>query len=198
MSQAYNQAILNKSRSDKFTLVVGVPNILKDFNKKGVRNNKNVDLEKIQYSIYGTIAPRIQVPAIEARYSGSTVNVSSHSHPAYAPITVKFAIDNMFYNYWFIYSWLNALRDEREGVVGVMAEKFKAGAGQVYSLEDYATTFTVYGKDEFNKNVIKWDYLHAFPTQLSEIDYNYQTANEIQSSFEFVFHEVNVTLLDVE
>ena len=51
------------------------------------------------------------------------------------------------------------------------------------------------GVDEFNKNVIKWDYTKAFPVSLGEINYNYRTGDEIESTFEFAFHEVVVTLL---
>ena len=189
----YQQSMLNKSRIDKFILVINVPTPIREINKRNVRNNTNINLDTLQFSVYGTIVPKIQVPSIEARYQGSSVHLSSHSRPEYAPITVNFKIDNYFNNYWVIFSWLNILRDQKEGALGLVDTKDILD--KTFGINDYATTFTVYGVDEFNKNVIKWDYTKAFPVSLGEINYNYRTGDEIESTFEFAFHEVVVTLL---
>lgn len=189
----YQQSMLNKSRVDKFVLVINLPTPIREINKRGVRNNININLDTLQFSVYGTIVPRIQVPPIEARYMGSSVHLSSHSRPAYAPITINFTIDNYFNNYWVIFSWLNLLRDQKEGASGIVDSKNVLD--KKFGIDDYATTFTVYGKDEFNKNVIRWDYIKSFPVTLGEINYNYRNSTEIESTFEFAFHEVNVTLI---
>lgn len=192
-SPVYQQSMLNKSRVDKFVLVINLPKPIREINKKGVRNNININLDTLQFSVYGTIVPKIQVPAIEARYMGSSVHLTSFSRPEYAPISINFTIDNYFNNYWVIFSWLNILRDQKEGTLGIVDSKDILN--KKFGLDDYSTTFTVYGKDEFNKNVIQWDYTKAFPVSLGEINYNYRNATEIESTFEFAFHEVNVTLL---
>ena len=193
MGNVFEQSILNKSRLDKFILVINVPPLLKDENKKLIRNNTNVQLDTMQFSVYGTIVPRIQVPHVGASYSGNTLNISSHAHPTYAPITVNFTVDNLFNNYWMIFTWLNSLRDARTGMYDILHEGKKFSSHML--LPDYATDFTLYGKDEFNNDVIKWVYKNAFPTELSEISYNYRTASEIESSFQFAFTEVYCELL---
>lgn len=192
-SPVYQQSMLNKSRVDKFVLVINLPKPIREINKKGVRNNININLDTLQFSVYGTIVPKIQVPAIEARYMGSSVHLTSFSRPEYAPISINFTIDNYFNNYWVIFSWLNILRDQKEGTLGIVDSKDILNKN--FGLDDYSTTFTVYGKDEFNKNVIQWDYTKAFPVSLGEINYNYRNATEIESTFEFAFHEIVTTLL---
>lgn len=62
-------------------------------------------------------------------------------------------------------------------------------------LQDYATTFTLYGLNEYNKNMIQFTYNQAFPISLGEIDYSYQDSNEITSNFTFSFSQINVNLL---
>tara|TARA_Y100000310_G_scaffold329198_1_gene398573 strand:+ start:197 stop:892 length:696 start_codon:yes stop_codon:yes gene_type:complete len=62
-------------------------------------------------------------------------------------------------------------------------------------LNDYATTFTLYGLNEYNKNMIQFTYKQAFPISLGEIDYSYQDSNEITSNFTFSFSQINVNLL---
>jgi hypothetical protein len=189
----YEQSMLNKSREDKFLLVINLPQALREINKRNQRNNININVDTLQFSIYGTVVPRIQVPPVEARYMGSTVHLTSHSRPAYAPISVNFTIDNMFNNYWVIFSWLNLLRDQKEGTYGIVDSKNLLD--KTFNIDDYSTTFTVYGKDEFNKNVIQWNYIKAFPVTLGEINYNYRNGKEIETSFEFAFHEVNLLLI---
>jgi hypothetical protein len=193
VSNVYEQSLLNKNRLDKFILVINVPPILRDENKKLTRTNNNVQLDTMQFSVYGVIAPRIQVPAVGAGYSGNTLHISSQAHPAYAPVSVNFTIDNLFNNYWMIFTWLNNLRDAKTGLYDSLHEGKKFSNDML--LTDYATDFTLYGKDEYNNDVIKWIYKNAFPTELAEINYNYRTASEIESSFQFAFTEVYCELI---
>lgn len=193
MSNAFEQSLLNKSRLDKFILVVNIPPLLRDANKKLIRNNTNIQLDTLQFSVYGTIAPRIQVPAVGAGFSGNTLHISSQAHPAYTPVTVNFTVDNQFNNYWMIFTWLNSLRDSKTGLYDYLHEGKKFSNDML--LPDYATDFTLFGKDEYHNDVIKWVYKNAFPTELAEINYNYRTATEIESSFQFAFTEVYCELL---
>ena len=188
------QAPFNKSRIDKFTLVLNLPPALKSINDKFNTNNKTINLDALQFSVFGVVVPEITVPAIETRYSGSTIYVSSHNRSSFPASNVGFTIDNQFANYWVIYQWLNVMRDEKEGSAnGILNARNLAEAGAL--LGEYSSIFTLYAKDEFNNNIIKFDYYNAFPTKLGSINWNYQDSKEIQSSFEFVFSNITCTLV---
>jgi hypothetical protein len=186
----YTQSSLNKSHSDKFKLVFQLPNSLKKLNKRSERSNVNVIQDSLQFSIYGTVVPTITVPALEIRYSGSTLYNSTHSKNPYPPVTVNFTIDNMYNNYWVIYKWLDLLHNEYSGTFDkdniIQDDKFK----------DYQTDLTIYGLDEYNNERIKFTYTKAFPTDLGGINYNYRESGEIESSFTFVYSQLHTKLLD--
>jgi hypothetical protein len=187
------QSPFNKARVDKFTLVVNLPPALKSINSKFDRNNKTVNLDALQFSVFGTMIPDIVVPAIETRFAGSTIYVSSHNRPSFPAVSINFTIDNEFNNYWYVYQWLNLMRDEREGAFGIVNSRGLAETNAV--LDQYSTTFTLYGRDEFNNNIIKFDYFNAFPTKLGSITWNYQDSKEITCSFDFVFSNITSALL---
>lgn len=188
------QAPFNKSRIDKFTMVLNLPPALKSINDKFNISNKTINLDAIQFSVHGVLLPDITVPAIETRYSGSTVYVSSHNRPSYPAISVNFTVDNQFTNYWVIYQWLNLLRDEKEGDAKQIVNALNISNSKLL-LKDYACTFTLYARDEFNNNIVKFNYFNAFPTKLGNINWNYQDSKEVQSSFEFVFSNITCTLV---
>lgn len=187
------QSPFNKARVDKFSMVISLPKALKSINSKTDRSRNVINLDTLQFSIFGTITPEIVVPAVETRYTGSNIYVSSHSRPPYPAVAVKFTIDNQFNNFWVISQWLSLMRDEGEGKIGIVNAR-KLAVGDT-NLAEYSTTFNVFVKDEFNKDVIRFDYHNAFPTKLGSIDWNYQESGEIQSSFEFVFSNITFTLL---
>jgi hypothetical protein len=186
----YQQSVLNKSRVDKFKLVFQLPNALKKINKRQDRKNTTVLQDSLQFSIYGTVVPSITVPALEIRYSGSTLYNSSHSKNPYPPVTVNFTIDNEYNNYWVIYKWLDLLHSEYTGVFDaddlISDDVFK----------DYQTDLTVYGLDEFNNEKIKFTYTKAFPTDIGGINFNYRDSAEIESSFTFVYSQMHTALLN--
>jgi hypothetical protein len=184
------QSILNKSRADKFLLVFDVPPILKEFSKKFNQSNKTIIPDSVQFSIFGTAVPEITVPAVENRYAGNTLYVSSHSKNSYPPVSVKFKIDNEYKNYWVIYNWLNLLHDQREG-------KYNAREISVdQNFNDYQTNLTIFGKDEFNNSRIKFTYTKAFPTTVNNIDYDYQNPEELLSGFTFVYSQLHTEVMD--
>ena len=189
MSNQYQQSILNKSRGDKFKLVFQLPNALKKINSHDNRSNSTVLQDSLQFSIYGTVVPAITVPALEIRYAGSTLYNSTHSKNSYPPVTVNFVIDNQYNNYWVIYQWLNLLHDEYSGTFdynGLIDDDIFA---------DYQTDLTIYGVDEFNKEVIQFVYTKAFPTEIGGINYNYREGGEIESSFTFVYSQMHTSLI---
>jgi len=184
------QSILNKSRADKFLLVFDVPPILREFSKKFNQSNKTIIPDSVQFSIFGTAVPEITVPAVENRYAGNTLYVSSHSKNSYPPVSVKFKIDNEYKNYWVIYNWLNLLHDQREG-------KYNAREISVdQNFNDYQTNLTIFGKDEFNNSRIKFTYTKAFPTTVNNIDYDYQNPEELLSGFTFVYSQLHTEVMD--
>ena len=193
---AYNtmqQSVLNKSRADKFLLVFDIPPILKEFNTKFKQDNTSIISDSVQFSIFGTAVPEITVPAVENRYAGNTLYVSSHSKNSYPPVSVKFNVDNEYKNYWVIYQWLNLLHDQYEGIYN--ARGINADSPDE-NFKDYQTNLTIYGKDEFNNNRIKFTYTKAFPTTVDTIDYNYQNADEISSGFTFVYSQLHTEVMD--
>jgi hypothetical protein len=184
------QSITNRSRVDKFLLVFDLPPILKPKIRKVTRGIDTINIESVQFTIYGTVVPEITVPAIETRHAGSTLYISSHSKNSYPPVQVKFKIDNEYSNYWTIYTWINLLHDQYYGFYN---------ANQLEAIDenfnDYVTDLTIYGKDEFNENRIKFVYKKAFPTTIETVNYNYQEENEIESGFTFVYSQLLVDLL---
>lgn len=189
-----DQAVLNKSRFDKFVMVFDVPPLLRDINKKFERNNSGVQSDTIQFSIYGTVVPRIEVPSVPVNYSGSVLQISSQARPGYPPVAVNFTIDNQFNNYWVIYTWLNALRSAQDGLYKTAVRQESKFSNHML-FKDYSTDICVYAKDEYHVDIVKWTYKHAFPTNLGEISYNYRNAGEIETSFDFVFTELECELL---
>jgi len=186
------QAVLNKSRADKFLLVFDLPTILKGIDRPwvGDQSNTTVISDSVQFSIFGSAVPEITVPAVETRYAGSTLYVSSHSKNSYPPVTVDFNIDNQYRNYWVMYTWLNLLHSQYEGRYN------ERELTSIEGFEEYQTDLTIFGKDEFNNSRIKFTYTKAFPTTLEAITYNYQTPDEIQSGFTFVYSQLHTEIID--
>lgn len=200
------QSQLNKSRTDKFLLVVDLPPILRNYDTNTLaptpvysKVNSLINVNSLQFSVFGSVVPKITVPEVEAGYAGGTYKLSSNSRPPYDNVKVNFTIDNKFNNYWVIYRWLNLLSNAR-GVV-YNAENVLPSEPSSNKLPlalqpiSYQTDFTIFGKDEFDNNVIKFTYTKAFPVALDPIDYNYREANEIETSFEFAFSQFFAELL---
>jgi len=185
----YEQSIFNKAKNDKFVLTISLPEELIKYNKKDGTNNSFIDLSKLQFSIYGTIIPSRNIPAQDVKYSGGNVYVSSHARPSFEPVSVNFAIDNRFNNYWVIHKWLELLRGEMSGHYGGEIHEYDHGLGK------YSTDFVITAKDDYNTDIIEWVYKSAFPTTLGEINYNYRDSDEIDCSFTFVFRGLETNLL---
>jgi hypothetical protein len=192
------QAPLNKARKDKFQLILSIPNILKGINAKTPRENEYLNLESLQFSVYGINIPSSQVPAIPLHYSGQNYNVTSFDRPEYPPVTVNFTVDNEFKNYWVIWKWLQLLNDPTNstyGRPGIFKATGKYPVLEPKSLYDYTTTINVIAMDEYNNHKAQFDFKNAFVTRLGEYSYNYRDPEEIECSFEFVFNQLDVQLV---
>lgn len=194
MNDKVLQSQLNKSRLDKFLLVVDVPPVMRDIvtSQSNIRSNNLVNLNSIQFSVYGSVIPDFTVPDLEASHSGQTFKVSSHSRNPYKNIAVNFTIDNRFNNYWFLYKWLSILNDPYAS--GYANSETVAGVTRIEPI-NYQTDFTIFAKDEFDQNVVKFTYTKAFPVSLGSIDYNYRESGEIETTFEFAFSQFFADLL---
>ena len=98
-----NQSFLNKSRTDKFTLVFSLPPALRKIDSKTDRQTYNVNEDAFQFSVYGAVVPTLDVPALQIPYAGSNLYNSTHAREPFPPVTVEFTIDNGFNNYWVLY-----------------------------------------------------------------------------------------------
>jgi len=192
------QASLNKARKDKFQLILTIPNILKGINTRNTRESDYINLDSMQFSVYGITLPGIEVPAIQSHYAGQNYNVTSFDRPPYAPAIVNFVVDNEFKNYWLIWKWLQLFNDEVQSTYG-RPEIFEKAGGypqlEPKTLYDYTTTITVFALDEYNNKKAEFKYSNAFATKLGNISYNFRDPEEIDCSFEFVFNQLDVQLV---
>lgn len=191
------QSALNRSRSDKFILVLDLPNALK--NKFDLIQDSNFKIDPLQISIFGSPVSPISVPAVNVPFGGQVHKTSSFSRPEYTPLSVKFLVDNGYRNYWAIWNWINLFNDaEQSSSTANTANRNLNNREDIIlhnNFSDYVSYFTIYGLDEFNNKIIAFSYKNAFPTELSEISFSNQDPNEITSTVTFVFNQLSVNLL---
>jgi len=186
-----NQSILNKSRGDKFIMVLNLPQALRSL-KSSTRSNTKVDFDTLQFTIKGSPVPDIIVPAVFLPYGGQEIKLSSHSRKPYESVFIDFTVDNLYRNWWVIYQWLDLLNDEKYSYYN-QNDFAKEEAWE--AMKDYTANFTIYGLDEYNNKVIKFDYEGAFPLSVASPKYDDTTPNEITSKFEFAFSFFTATLV---
>jgi len=192
--QATQQSVLNRTGKDKFILVLNLPLVMR---RKGIID-KLINIDPIQISIHGTTVPQISIPPTEIRFLGQSVNVSSHSRPNYGPLPVNFMVDNKFHNYWVLWKWLSILNEPVEsGYSGtpLSLENFKDQAESGIENE-YQTTFSVLGLNEYNEPSIEFIYKYAFITGLGPINYSYRDPEIIEASAEFQFSQLDIKLFE--
>jgi hypothetical protein len=203
MSKA-KQAIYNKARQDKFLLSLNLPPALRKIDSKLPTKNSDVSLDSLQFAVYGVVVPTISVPEEEAAYGGQTSKFSSHHRPSYDNVDIKFKVDNNYWNYWVLWSWLNLFNDANTGIfdpdnlVTHEPSKNTVDTKVVTSLgvhRQYTTDISLFGLDEYNKKTIEFKYVGAFPVQLDEISFDYQAEAEIESGFSFSFSRLIATLV---
>ena len=57
----------------------------------------------------------------------------------------------------------------------------------------YKATISIYGLDEYNKRVVEFKYIDAFPTNLGSIAYSYKDSGELESSLTLSYSQLIVT-----
>jgi hypothetical protein len=188
------QTILNRSRNDKFLLVLEIPPALKNIYDSAL--NKPFEIDNLQFTVFGTPVPAINVPNITLPYGGQNLNISSISRPAYPPLALKFLIDNGYQNYWMLWKWLDLFNDATNSVTELTKSlKVNDSIFLTNNMSDYTTTFSLVALDEYNNKIISFNYKQAFLTGLSEINYNYQEPSEISCTATFAYNQLDVKLL---
>ena len=193
MSDLIQQSILNKSKKDKFAFVLTLPEAMKDitYTSPDNRDDDHVIPDTLQFSVYGALLPEIRVDSGNLRFGGQTMKFSAHSRPEYSNIKVMFTVDNRFNNYWVIWKWLDLMSDDAQGVF--MKDQSLSSSESIF--KQYQGTATLYALDEYNKKIAQFDYIGVLPVSLGEIDYNYRTPEEVETTFEFSFSKLIPTLL---
>ena len=161
---------------------------MKNIHTKYIRLSQQVGISKdsVDFSLIGVNIPAITTKSENIQYAGASVNVSSHTRSPYDPITIHFKIDNGYTNYLTIYEWLNFIYD---GMAGYFDPKNLASD---HSINAYQTNISVIALDNYQKPVIQWIFTHAYPSNLSAIEYNYQTSDELECSATFEFAQMIV------
>lgn len=189
---AYNdQALQNKARNDKFIIVLNIPEPIRNIISTS-RNNKKIDFDSLQFSVYGYPMPNVIVPAVGQMYGGHELKVSSHTKSAYDNITVDFDVDNNYKNWWVIYTWLDLLSDERNATYNY---KNLSDEKPNKAFKEYTATFTIYGLDLNNNKVIRFDYEGCVPVSLTSPKYNDRDTAIMKAGFEFGFTFFTPTLI---
>jgi len=186
------QSPFNKQRRDKFICVLTIPKILREDVKSIVRRNSSINFDALQFSIFGAVAPPIEIPPVAVPFSGQTLKVTSYARPSFPHLKVNFTVDNQFNNYWVIYKWLQIFNDPKIGVFDPNRPEQDSLANQ------YMTNISIFGLDEYNKRTARFDYLRAFPIALEGINYNDRDASEMECAFEFAYHQLEVSLLPAD
>lgn len=196
------QSPFNKSRKDKFLMVLNLPVALKNISTDLTSSDTQIQPDTMEFSVYGSVVPEVLVPNVPVRYAGQTLEVSSHNRPEWPPLTVNFTVDNRFTNYWVLYTWLNMLNDDTTGIfdqngfikdTSTINPLYYNGNLPVQLL--YRANISIFGLDEFNKRSIEFKYTGAFPTELGGITYNYRDEGEIESSFSFAYSQFKPELV---
>jgi hypothetical protein len=193
------QSALNRSRNDKFILILDLPMALKSKYESILDDNFKAD--SLQFSIYGSPVPSVVVPAIDVPFGGQVHKTSSMSRPSYDPLSIKFLVDNGYKNYWVIWKWINLFNDAKKSssditnTLNPVQSSYTKDPTIINPLSKYVSNFTIYGLDEFNNKIISFSYKNVFPTGLSELNFSNQDPSEINSTVTFVFDQLDVEII---
>lgn len=182
------QSPLNRAASDKFILLLELPYLL----KKNALGDPYINVEPLQISVFGTVVPEIAVPEVDARWKGQNLHLSTYTRPNYPPLTVNFAVDNSYNNYYILWKWLDsmnlAIQNTYGGTINNRDEVMIAG-----SQFEYQTTLILQALDEYNQPTLEFIFSKAFLTGLGSINYSYRTGNQlVESAATFHYSQLDV------
>jgi len=193
-----NQAILNRARNDKFRMVLDLPPALKETIDPVLK--AHFDINKFQFTCYGSPVPSISIPPIDVPFGGQYYKASSNHRPSYPPIHINFLIDNGWKNYWMISRWINLFNEEKYGDPSYNFAPPVDSSSVVVNrnsipMKQLVANITTFALDEFNNNIISFEYAHAFPIGLSEIKFSHQDPSEISCVATFEYFQFYPKLL---
>lgn len=194
-----NQSILNRSRADKFNLILDLPVALKKSTDNILKDKFKAD--SIQFTVFGSPVPKIDVPEIKVPFGGQNAYVSSHVRPPAPALSLKYLVDNGYQNYWILWRWLNLFNDQSYSSSDVSNPPDGFGKWHNIStsstpLTDYQATFILYALDEYNNKIVSFKYKNAIITSLSELNYSHQENGEISGNVTFVYDQLIVELMN--
>ena len=177
------QSPLNKTFADKFLFIFEMPEALKKLHQT---SDDGISKKALQWSIVKAEVPNINIKAGQANYAGGTLHYSTHTKSPYDPFKVTFKIDSNYLNYFTIYEWINFIYGESEGHFD---ENNLTDSG---TFPAYAVPVSIVGLDEYNEPVIQWIFTYAFPTDLSSVNLDYTSTDEIEFTATFVFSQMRI------
>jgi hypothetical protein len=182
------ESLLNKTFADKFFFIFELPEALKNLqpNQPGKNAKLGIDKKALQWSIVKAEVPNVNIKAAPINYGGGTLHYSTHTKSPYDPFKITFKVDSNYMNYFTIYEWINFIYGEKEGHFN--EEKLTDSE----SFTSYAVPVSIVGLDEFNNPVIQWIFTYAFPTDLSSINLDYTSTDEIEFTATFVFSQMRI------
>ena len=179
---------LNKTFADKFYFIFEMPEALKNLKKvDGIQSdNLGVGKKALQWSIVKAEVPNVNIKANAINYAGGTLHVSSHTKSPYDPFKITFKVDSNYLNYFTIYEWINFIYGEKEGHFN------EENLTESKSFTSYAVPVSIVGLDEYDNPKIQWIFTYAFPTDLSALNLDYTSTNELEFTATFVFSQMRI------
>lgn len=179
---------LNKTFTDKFYFIFELPEALKNLKKVDSisKTELGVNKKSLQWSIVKAEVPNVNIKANAIPYAGGNLHVSSHTKSPYDPFKITFKVDSNYLNYFTIYEWINFIYGEKEGHFN--EEKLTNST----SFKSYAVPVSIVGLDEYNEPKIQWIFTYAFPTDLSSLNLDYTSTDEIEFTATFVFSQMMI------
>jgi hypothetical protein len=174
-------------------MVLNVPEILRSILSKE-RNTSNINLDALQYSVWGSPIPSISVPSKQTNFMGQVSKATSFHRPEFSDITIRFTVDNNFNNWWVLWKWLDLLNDHKESAYN----RLGLPKPEVPKKRNYTTNMSMFGLNEHNKPAIEFTFIRTFIVKLGEIETSYRDGEEAESSCTFSFNQMDVKLLNIE
>ena len=176
-------------------MIFNVPLVMRTIISKDIRKDRFANLDAVQFSLYDCPTPEIQSTPIEVPFAGQVYHTSSYSRPVYSPLSINFAVDNQYNNYWLFWKWLSILNDPMDSLYAGPKNTNMKDPKDKY---DFTTNLHVIGMDEYNNHKIRFNYYNCLIKSLGKIEYDVREPDEIHCNCSMVFNQLDVTLLDIE